>query len=37
VLLGALGRSTSKRAGKALDAADKLDGGELAARWVASA
>ena len=37
VLLGAFGRSTSKRAGKALDAADKLDGGELAARWVASA
>jgi hypothetical protein len=37
VLLGAFGRSTSKRAGKALDAADKLDGGELAARWGASA
>ena len=33
VLLGALGRSTSKRAGKALDAADRLDGGDLAARW----
>ena len=37
VLLGAFGRSTSKRAGKALDAADKLDGSDLAARWVASA
>ena len=33
VLLGALGRSTSKRAGKALDAAEKLDGRDLAARW----
>jgi hypothetical protein len=33
MLLGAFGRSTSKRAGKALDAADKLDGAELAARW----
>jgi hypothetical protein len=33
VLLGALGRKTSKRAGKALDAADKLDGNDLAARW----
>ena len=33
VLLGAFGRSTSKRAGKALDAADRLDGGDLAARW----
>jgi hypothetical protein len=33
VLLGAFGRTTSKRAGKALDAADKLDGGEVAARW----
>jgi hypothetical protein len=33
VLLGALGRSTSKRAGKALDAADRLDGSELATRW----
>jgi hypothetical protein len=30
---GAFGRSTSKRAGKALDAADKLDGRDLAARW----
>ena len=33
VLLGAFGRSTSKRAGKALDAAERLDGGDLAARW----
>jgi hypothetical protein len=33
LLLGAFGRSTSKRAGKALDAAEKLDGAELAARW----
>jgi len=33
VLLGAFGRSTSKRAGKALDAADKLDGSDLVTRW----
>jgi hypothetical protein len=33
VLLGAFGRSTSKRAGKALDAAERLDGGDVAARW----
>ena len=33
VLMGAFGRTTSKRAGKALEAADKLDGGDLAARW----
>jgi hypothetical protein len=33
VLLGAFGRTTSKRAHKALDAAEKLDGRELAARW----
>ena len=33
VLLGAFGRSTSKRAGKALEAAEKLDGRDLAARW----
>ena len=33
VLLGAFGRTTSKRAGKALAAADELDGGDLAARW----
>jgi hypothetical protein len=35
VLLGAFGRSTSKRAGKALEAAEKLDGQDLAARWSA--
>jgi hypothetical protein len=35
VLLGAFGRKTSKRAGKALDAADNLDGNDLAARWSA--
>jgi hypothetical protein len=33
VLLGAFGRTTSKRAGKALEAAEKLDGGDLDARW----
>jgi len=33
VLLGAVGRSTSKRADSALDAAERLDGGELAERW----
>jgi len=33
VLLGAFGRRTSKRAGKALEWADKLDGSDLAARW----
>ena len=33
VLLGAFGRTTSKRAGKALEAADKLDGSDLVARW----
>src|SRR4051794_1073424 len=33
VLLGALGRTTSKRAGKALEAAEKIDGSDLAARW----
>jgi hypothetical protein len=33
VLLGAFGRTTSKRAGRALEAADKLDGGDLDARW----
>jgi hypothetical protein len=31
VLIGAFGRTTSKRAGKALEAAEKLDGGQLAA------
>lgn len=35
VLLGAFGRGTAKRAGKALDAAEKLDGGDLASRWKA--
>jgi hypothetical protein len=35
VLLGAFGRTSSKRAGKALAAADKLDGSDLAARWKA--
>jgi hypothetical protein len=33
LLLGAFGRTTSKRAGKALEAAEKLDGADLAARW----
>jgi hypothetical protein len=33
VLLGAFGRSSSKRAGKALEAAEKLDGSDLTARW----
>jgi hypothetical protein len=33
LLLGAFGRTTSKRADKALEAAEKLDGGDLAARW----
>lgn len=33
LLLGAFGRTTSKRADKALEAAEKLDGGELATRW----
>jgi hypothetical protein len=33
VLRGAFGRSTAKRAGKALDAAERLDGAELAAHW----
>ena len=37
LLLGAFGRKTSKRAGKALDAAEKLDAKELAARWRTSA
>jgi hypothetical protein len=37
VLLGAFGRTTSKRAGKALEAADKLDGRDLATRWSAVA
>jgi hypothetical protein len=33
VLLGAFGRSSSKRAGKALEAAEKIDGRSLTARW----
>ena len=33
VLLGAFGRTTSKRAGKALEAADRLDGSKLDAVW----
>ena len=33
VLRGALGRNTSKRAAKAFDAAEKLDGQQLSARW----
>jgi len=33
IVLGAFGRTTSKRAGKALDAAEKLDGRDLATRW----
>ena len=33
LLLGAFGRSTSKRATKALESAERLDGAELAARW----
>jgi hypothetical protein len=37
VLRGAFGRNTSKRAAKALDAAERLDGSELAARWEARA
>lgn len=35
VLLGAFGRSTSTRADNALDAAERLDGVELAKRWQA--
>ena len=37
VLLGAFGRRTSKRAGKALESADRLDGSDLARRWNARA
>lgn len=33
VFLGAFGRKTAKRALKALDAAERLDGQELASRW----
>jgi hypothetical protein len=35
VLLGAFGRSSSKRAGKALEAAEKIDGSDLTTRWSA--
>jgi hypothetical protein len=35
IFLGALGRKTSKRAGKALEAAERLDAAALHARWVA--
>jgi hypothetical protein len=35
VLLGAFGRKSAKRAGRALEAAEKLDGHDLAARWAA--
>jgi hypothetical protein len=37
VLGGAFGRNTSRRALAALDAAERLDGGELAARWESGA
>jgi len=37
LLRGAFGRSTEKRATKALDAAERLDGAELAARWQSAA
>src|SRR4051794_25122225 len=33
VLRGAFGRTTAKRAAKALDAAERIDGAALAARW----
>ncbi len=33
LLLGAFGRTTEKRAGRALEAAEELDGRDLAARW----
>lgn len=36
VLGGAFGRNTARRATKALDAAEKLDGGALAAAWESS-
>jgi len=36
LLLGAFGRKTAKRAGKALDAAERLDAKELASRWASS-
>jgi len=37
VVGGAFGRKTAKRAGKAFEAAERLDAGELAARWEAEA
>jgi len=37
LLLGAFGRTTSKRAGNALEAAEKLDGAEVATRWQSAA
>jgi hypothetical protein len=37
VLRGAFGRDTSRRAAKAFDAAEKLDGQQLAARWETAA
>jgi hypothetical protein len=37
VLGGAFGRNTSRRAAMALDAAERLDGGELAAEWASAA
>ncbi len=37
LLRGALGRSTAKRAAKALAAAEQLDGADLAARWQSAA
>jgi hypothetical protein len=33
VVGGAFGRTTSKRAARAFEAAEKLDGADLAARW----
>jgi hypothetical protein len=35
VLLGAFGRSSSKRAGKALEAAERVDGAAVTAQWKA--
>ena len=37
LLRGALGRTTAKRAAKALTAAERLDGADLAARWESAA
>ena len=36
LLRGALGRNTTKRAAKAFAAAEKLDGADLAARWLST-